>query len=324
MYSMLSRVADALYWMARYSERTQTNAHILQVQLLNMLEQSGKEHDYLDHWEAILNICASKQEYLSDYTAIRVNPLIDYLLFSTKNGNALYTTLRAVRENARVTRDSMPAELWEIQNAFYLTKQQALLTRERPIPLIELQAFLQDIRKTLLKATGLIEGTMDRDLPFYFMQIGKWLERAEKTLRMIVTILVQHKESAIPLVEGDGTFLLDLAAARESFLRKHRQMSLLAVMGYLVQDEHFPCSVMFCLQKIEEAVIAIEQDASSERFLTLHATLKRYASTMNSINFEQLDMHEAIIIMEERLGQCIAFGDTFSTIYHLYEPNLQP
>ena len=321
---MLSRVADALYWMARYSERTQTNAHILQVQLLNMLEQSGKEHDYLDHWEAILNICASKQEYLSDYTAIRVNPLIDYLLFSTKNGNALYTTLRAVRENARVTRDSMPAELWEIQNAFYLTKQQALLTRERPIPLIELQAFLQDIRKTLLKATGLIEGTMDRDLPFYFMQIGKWLERAEKTLRMIVTILVQHKESAIPLVEGDGTFLLDLAAARESFLRKHRQMSLLAVMGYLVQDEHFPCSVMFCLQKIEEAVIAIEQDASSERFLTLHATLKRYASTMNSINFEQLDMHEAIIIMEERLGQCIAFGDTFSTIYHLYEPNLQP
>ncbi|WP_341302877.1 alpha-E domain-containing protein [Lysinibacillus sp. FSL H8-0500] len=321
---MLSRVADALYWMARYSERTQTNAHILQVQLLNMLEQSGKEHDYLDHWEAILNICASKQEYLSDYTAIRVNPLIDYLLFSTKNGNALYTTLRAVRENARVTRDSMPAELWEIQNAFYLTKQQALLTRERPIPLIELQAFLQDIRKTLLKATGLIEGTMDRDLPFYFMQIGKWLERAEKTLRMIVTILVQHKESAIPLVEGDGIFLLDLAAARESFLRKHRQMSLLAVMCYLVQDEHFPCSVMFCLQKIEEAVIAIEQDASSERFLTLHATLKRYASTMNSINFEQLDMHEAIIIMEERLGQCIAFGDTFSTIYYLYEPNLQP
>ncbi|QPR69474.1 alpha-E domain-containing protein [Lysinibacillus macroides] len=321
---MLSRVADALYWMARYSERTQTNAHILQVQLLNMLEQSGKEHDYLDHWEAILNICASKQEYLSNYTALRVNPLIDYLLFSTKNGNALHTTLRAVRENARVTRDSMPAELWEIQNAFYLTKQQALLTRKRPIPLIELQAFLQDIRKTLLKATGLIEGTMDRDLPFYFMQIGKWLERAEKIIRMIVTILAQHKESAISLAEEDGTFLLDLAAARESFLRKYRQTNLVAVMRYLVQDEHFPCSVMFCLQKIEEAIIAIEQDTSSVRFLTLHAMIKRFASTMNLINFEQLDIHEAIIIMEERLGQCIAFGDAFSTIYHLYEPNLQP
>lgn len=78
---MLSRVADALYWMARYSERTQTNAHILQGQLLNMLEQSGKEHEYIDHWEAILNICASKEEYLSCFEKIRVNPLIEYLLF---------------------------------------------------------------------------------------------------------------------------------------------------------------------------------------------------------------------------------------------------
>ena len=124
---MLSRVADALYWMARYSERTQTNAHILQVQLLNMLEQSGQEHDYIDHWEAVLNICASKEEYLANYSTIRVNPLIDYLLFSEKNGNALHATLRAIRENARVTRDSMPTELWEIQNAFYLTKQQSIL-----------------------------------------------------------------------------------------------------------------------------------------------------------------------------------------------------
>lgn len=164
---MLSRVADALFWMARYSERTQTNTHILQVQLLNMLEQSGQEHDYIDHWEAVLNICASKEEYLANYTAIRVNPLIDYLLFSETNGNSLHTTLRAIRENARVTRDRIPAELWEIQNAFYLTKQQDILTMDRPIPLIDLQAFLQEVRKTLWMVTGLIEGTMDRDLPLF-------------------------------------------------------------------------------------------------------------------------------------------------------------
>ncbi len=81
---MLSRVADALYWMARYSERTETNAHILQVQLLNMLEQSGKENEYIDHWEAILDICASKEEFMSYYESRRVNPLIEYLLFSEK------------------------------------------------------------------------------------------------------------------------------------------------------------------------------------------------------------------------------------------------
>ncbi|HBT73600.1 MAG TPA: alpha-E domain-containing protein [Lysinibacillus sp.] len=321
---MLSRVADALYWMARYSERTQSNAHILQVQLLNMLEQSGQEHAYLDHWEAVLAICASKEEYLANYTAIRVNPLIDYLLFSEKNGNALHVTLRAIRENARVTRDSIPTELWEIQNTFYLTKQQAILTRERPIPLIELQAFLQEVRKTLWMENGLIESTMDRDLPFYFMQVGKWLERAEKTLRMTLSIVEQQKLSGLSLLEDDGSFLLALTAARESYMRKHCQTNLLAVIRYLVQDEHFPCSVMFCLKKIEEAITAIEHDSLSSRFLTLHTSIRSLILAINHLDFWQMTLEETMTIMEERLSQCIAFSDTFSTVYHLYEPSIQP
>jgi len=321
---MLSRVADALYWMARYSERTQTNAHILQVQLLNMLEQSGQEHDYIDHWEPVLNICASKEEYLANYTTIRVNPLIDYLLFSEKNGNALHTTLRAIRENARVTRDSMPTELWEIQNSFYLTKQQSILKRERPIPLIALQDFLQDVRKTLWMETGLIEGSMDRDLPFYFMQVGKWLERAEKTIRMIVIIVEQQKRTGTSLLEDDGTFLLDLSAARESFMRKHRQTNLLTVIRYLVQDAHFPCSVMFCVKKIEEAITAIEHDSLSPRFLTLQSDISNLVLAIDHIDFWQMTIEETLKMMEERLSQCMAFSDAFSTIYHLYEPSVQP
>ncbi|AUS86833.1 alpha-E domain-containing protein [Lysinibacillus sp. YS11] len=321
---MLSRVADALYWMARYSERTQTNAHILQVQLLNMLEQSGQEHDYIDHWEAVLNICASKEEYLANYTTIRVNPLIDYLLFSEKNGNALHATLRAIRENARVTRDSMPTELWEIQNSFYLTKQQSILKRERPIPLIALQDFLQDVRKTLWMETGLIEGSMDRDLPFYFMQVGKWLERAEKTIRMIVIIVEQQKRTGTSLLEDDGTFLLDLSAARESFMRKHRQTNLLTIIRYLVQDAHFPCSVMFCVKKIEEAITAIEHDSLSPRFLTLQSDISSLVLAIDHIDFWQMTIEETLKMMEERLSQCMAFSDAFSTIYHLYEPSVQP
>ncbi|MFJ7698681.1 alpha-E domain-containing protein [Lysinibacillus fusiformis] len=321
---MLSRVADALYWMARYSERTQTNTHILQVQLLNMLEQSGQEHDYIDHWEAVLNICASKEEYLANYTAIRVNPLIDYLLFSEKNGNALHATLRAIRENARVTRDRIPAELWEIQNAFYLTKQQDILTMDRPIPLIDLQAFLQEVRKTLWMVTGLVEGTMDRDLPFYFMQIGKWLERAEKTMRMTLIILEQQKITGQSLHEMDGTFLLELAAAKESFLQKHRQTNLLTVIRYLLQDEHFPSSIMFCLKKLEEALKSIEHDPLSSKCLTHHSTIKSFVLAIDHLDFWSMSVEEAITIMEERLSQWIAFSETFSTIYHLYEPSVQP
>ncbi|MFJ8101936.1 alpha-E domain-containing protein [Lysinibacillus sp. NPDC096212] len=320
---MLSRVADALYWMARYSERSQTNAHILQVQLLNMLEQSGKENEYIDHWEAVLNICASKEEYLSFYESIRVNPLIEYLLFSNNNWNALHATLRAVRENARVTRDSIPIELWELQNAFYLSLQQEMMKRERPIPLIVLNSFLQNVRKTSLTVTGLIEGSMDRDLPFYFMQVGKWLERIEKTIRMALIILEQHKEVAISLIEADGSFLLDLSEATESYLSKHRQTNLLNVIQYLLQDKHFPRSVMFCLEKLEEAFICLENDPLSARFLELHTPLKSLIFAVMNVDLWNISLEETILLMEERLCQCIDFGNTFATIYHLYEPSVQ-
>ncbi|MGE8006308.1 alpha-E domain-containing protein [Lysinibacillus sp. NPDC093216] len=320
---MLSRVADALYWMARYSERSQTNAHILQVQLLNMLEQSGKENEYIDHWEAVLNICASKEEYLSFYESIRVNPLIEYLLFSNNNWNALHATLRAVRENARVTRDSIPIELWELQNAFYLSLQQEMMKRERPIPLIVLNTFLQNVRKTSLTVTGLIEGSMDRDLPFYFMQVGKWLERVEKTIRMALIILEQHKEIAVSLIEADGSFLLDLSEATESYLRKHRQTNLLYVIQYLLQDKHFPRSVMFCLEKLEEAFICLENDPLSARFLELHTPLKSLIFAVMNVDLWNITLEETILLMEERLCQCIDFGNTFATIYHLYEPSVQ-
>ena len=317
---MLSRVADALYWMARYSERTENNAHILQVQLLNMLEQSGKENEYIDHWESILDICASKEEYASYNGNIRVSLLIDYLLFSETNSNALLTTLFAVRENARISRDSIPIELWELQNAFYLYLQQEIINREKPFPLISLNYFLHNVRKTSMTVTGLIEGSMDRDLPFYFIQVGKWLERAEKTIRMALITLEHQQQLNNSLQEADGAFLLDLSRATESYLRKHRQTNLTSVIQYLMHDEHFPRSVAFCFKKIEEALMNIEKDHLSVRFLELNNPLKSLLFSIIKMDLLTITIEEAIFSMEERLCQCTDFSHAFATIYHLYEP----
>lgn len=317
---MLSRVADALYWMARYSERTENNAHILQIQLLNMLEQSGKEYDYIDHWESVLDICASKEEYASYNGQIRVNALIDYLLFSETNSNALLTTLYGIRENARISRDSIPIELWELQNAFYLYLQEEISEREKPFPLISLNYFLHNVRKTSMTVTGLIEGSMDRDLPFYLIQIGKWLERAEKTIRMALVTLEHQQQLKVALHDADGVFLLGLSRATESYLRKHRQSNLISVIHYLLHDEHFPRSVAFCLKKIEEALMNIEKDHLSVRFLELTNPLKVLLFDIIKIDLLTITIEEAINSMEERLSQCIDFSHAFATIYHLYEP----
>ena len=171
-----------------------------------------------------------------------------------------------------------------------------------------------------MTVTGLIEGSMDRDLPFYFIQVGKWLERAEKTIRMALITLEHQQQLNNSLQEADGAFLLDLSRATESYLRKHRQTNLISVIQYLMHDEHFPRSVAFCFKKIEEALMNIEKDHLSVRFLELNNPLKSLLFSIIKMDLLTITIEEAIFSMEERLCQCTDFSHAFATIYHLYEP----
>jgi len=141
---------------------------------------------------------------------------------------------------------------------------------------------------------------------------------------MILIVLEQHKHVTIPINEVDGTFLLELSEATESYLRKHRQTNLLCVIQYLLQDKHFPQSFMFCLQKLEEAFIHIEKDSPSGRFLELHPPLKSSIFAMTNMDLWNFNIEELNLLMEERLCKCIEFSHTFATVYYLYEPFIQP
>lgn len=201
--------------------------------------------------------------------------------------------------------------------------QQEVTVQKRPFPLISLNYFLHNVRKTSLTVTGLVEDSMERDLPFYFMQVGKWIERAEKTIRMILIMLEQQPMTS-NIEEADGIFLLDLSKATESYKRKHHQTNLLCVMQYLLQDAHFPRSVKVCLKKLEEAFMHIEKDHLTARFVALNTPLRALLTAISELDLSASSLEEAIFSMEERLCQCIDFGHTFSSIYHLYEPSLQP
>ncbi|MEG0260445.1 MAG: alpha-E domain-containing protein [Lysinibacillus sp.] len=317
--SMLSRVADALYWMARYSERTENNAHILNVQLLKMLEQSGTEYEYLDDWESVLDICASKEEYHEKYGTIRVNLLIDYLLFSEQNSNALLKTLVAVRENARITRDMIPIELWEVQNAFYLYLKNDITERAKPFPLISLNYFLQSVSKTSMTATGLIESSMDRDLPYHFMQIGKWLERMEKTIRMMLITIEHIKLSNLTYEAADGTFLLNLTRATETYFKKHHSADLKSVLSFLIVDVRCPRSISFCLNNTKQALIAIENAHFTSEFSIVFSQLQSLNTMIHKLDINALSVEETYLAIEKMLTLCIDFSHSFSTIYHFHE-----
>ncbi|UZN01060.1 alpha-E domain-containing protein [Lysinibacillus sp. MHQ-1] len=157
---------------------------------------------------------------------------------------------------------------------------------DRPIPLIDLQAFFTGSAEDIVDGdwTGR-EHNGSRSPLFISWKLGNGWKEQKKTMRMSLIILEQQKITGQSLHEMDGTFLLELAAAKESFLQKHRQTNLLLGIRYLWQDEHVPCSVMFCLKKLEEAFQSIEHDPLSPKCLTLHSTIKSFVLAFNHLDF---------------------------------------
>ncbi|TCN27454.1 alpha-E domain-containing protein [Mesobacillus foraminis] len=316
---MLSRVADSLYWMARNCERTENNAHILGVQLIRMLEVS--EQDRITHgdWETILEICSSKMEYERMYGEITVQNLIHYLAFSKENPNSLSNTLLHVRENAKTTRNIIPNDLWEVWNDFYL----ASLTNvnKKDCSLKEIHSFLKQIKITSMTSTGIIDSAMSRDLPYQFMKIGKWLERAEKTaiiLKVSVERSKPFQESG--LTEYYWRSALQLVNGYEDYSKKFRPlMNPKLILQFLLSDKSFPRSIRYCMSHVRKAIMELESERVSHYSWKMYAALDKLRTDFDETRIEEMTFEEIESFVNLTLGRCSEFSQIFSETYYLIE-----
>ncbi|MEH6946446.1 alpha-E domain-containing protein [Bacillus sp. JJ634] len=315
---MLSRVADALYWMARNGERTENNAHILQVQLVKMLEESGRESVNYQDWQTVIDICGSKSAYEEDYGELRVHKAVDYIGFSNGNSNALTNTLSYVRENARMTRDVIPNELWEVWNDLYLHSQNKGPHTEFSFQ--DIHSFLRHIKATSMTSTGIIDSMMSRDLPYHFMKIGQWLERAEKTALIMKVMLQKAKFSDCQsFSEYDGQFALRLVNGYQDYSKKFRLKDPALILQFLISDRTFPRSIYYCIEHVKEVIWKIESEKVAHYSWRMYAALDELIASVEAVCVQQLSFEELEMFIEDILSQCIEFGKIFSTTYYLIE-----
>lgn len=319
---MLSRVADALYWMARYSERTESNAHILGVQLVKMLEESGGDQTNLQNWQSILEICGNRAEYESSYEDLRVRKVVDYLAFSSTNINSLSKTTSNVRENARMTRDIIPNELWEVWNELYLYLQHEKyqVRAHTHFSLRDINAFLQRIKTTAMTASGFINSSMSRDEAYQFIKIGKWLERGEKTALILQTVL--HRSSLggnSDFNEYDMTFALQLVHGYEDYSKKYRIKKPELILNYLITDRTFPGSIRYCMDMVKYAINQIERKKLAHYSLNMFGVLEELMTAVKTENIQQFSLEEAKEFTRHLSYLCAHLGDVFSTTYYLVE-----
>ena len=311
---MLSRVADSLYWLGRYAERVETNAHMTTSQLENMLEHHTPHIDTF--WKTLLDICGYQDDFHARYEQPTTEDILYYLVSDQENFNSVAVLIDSIRFNAKNARNCIPNGLWEEWNTFYLAMTQQPLTQ--PYTVLKTTEFLTQLRRTALTATGTIDSLMTRDEGFQFIKIGKWIERSEKTALILLRMLEQQNT-----VTTDTTMAttLQLTNALEEYARRFRSRKSEDIIQFLVSDSKCSRSVTYGIRKIKRTVLDIEQDTLQPHSEDLLFALDELEALLqqNAQNMTVAECKEWVATIHTK---CMHLGPIFSKTYYLTVPML--
>ncbi|TAD78269.1 MAG: alpha-E domain-containing protein [Oscillatoriales cyanobacterium] len=251
---MLSRVADSIYWLNRYVERAENVARFVDVNLKLSLDlPSGVSQQ----WEPLIMTTGDSESFQVCYGEASAENVIHFLTFDPNYSNSILSCLKAARENARSIRETLSTEVWEQINTFYLMVKEA--AENYSAGGVDLDHFFNEVKMASHLFYGVTDATMTHSEGWHFGQIGRFLERADKTSR----ILDVKYYILLPSVQDVGTTLdriqwialLKSASAYEMYQRwRNNRISPTGVVEFLLLDRHFPRAVLFCLLQAQKSL----------------------------------------------------------------------
>jgi len=275
---MLSRTADHLYWMARYTERAENLARMLEVNYRMSLLPQGPEI-VQQSWVATLTIIGLMDAFKQRYGAVTPVNAIAFLVFDRDNPMSIYSCVRAARENARAVRGTLTSEIWESVNATWLEIRVAGM---RSSSEAEVGNFFEWVKHRSHLIRGVIQGTMLRDEAWHFTWLGTYLERSDSTARILDVkyhLLLPRGEKAGGAADYyQWSALLNSVSAFEVYRRVYRDLiTPRRVAELLVLRSDMPRSLHRCVEQVYTHLLAVRNGQSAEterRAGELHASLR--------------------------------------------------
>jgi uncharacterized alpha-E superfamily protein len=312
---VLSRIADSLYWMSRYLERAGNTARLLEINLLHLLEAEDALPEAAQ-WMPLLNITASEATFAQDYPGapITAQRVIEFLTRERANPNAIRTSLRMSRENARVVRDRISKEMWEALNELWFALERSLST-----PLVPERAALlyAEVRNGVARFHGLTSNTMMRGRGWGFYLLGTFLERADMTARILDVkyhlLLPDISMVGSALDYYQWAALLKSLSGFEAFRRKyHEGLRPVDVAEFVILDAAFPRSLRFSVDRIQNALQTVgDQDPNSASV----RVMRRLVERLQQSSAEQVVEHGLHEFLDEFLQQIAQLNDVLRADY---------
>ncbi len=242
---MLSRVASSIYWMSRYLERADNVARFIDVNSRLILDM-GWERETAQ-WEPLVRTSGDEADFKKRYTEYDEKSVVHFLTFDDKNPNSILSCIQNARENARTVREVISSEIWETINALYHLMEKH--SRKRKID--DLQEVFSQIHSASHLIAGLIENTMSHGEGWHFSRVGRLLERADKTARMLdvkyflLLPSADYFDSPYDTVEWGA--VLKSVSGFEMYRKQFHRANYRHVTQFLILDPHFPRAIHYCV-----------------------------------------------------------------------------
>ncbi|MEN3370189.1 MAG: hypothetical protein V7609_2332 [Verrucomicrobiota bacterium] len=254
---MLSRVADSLYWMSRYIERAENNARIADVNLQMLLDLTNQhESDPQQQWDPIISSLEENELFASLYDKPDGKAVIDFVSLQKKNPNSIQSCLTLARENARTTSEQVSSEMWEQINRLYLfVKSDAAKKLVRTSP----YEFFKRIILGSHLFQGITDATMTHGEGWDFIRIGRLLERADCTSRILDVkyhILLPSGEKVGGNIDTiQWMSVLKSCSALEAYRKVYvGQVAPWKVAEFVITHSAFPRSIRFSVDCFDAAL----------------------------------------------------------------------
>jgi uncharacterized alpha-E superfamily protein len=251
---LLCRYAECLFWLARFVERAENLARIIDVQ-----ETYARDRTGAPDWSSIVQLHADEEAFAAKHPAATSHAVIRFYLTDGDNPTSILSAVRNARENARALRPLVSTEMWVQLNVFY-NRMNAIDARE--LAPGALSPLLTRIKEACQTFTGITEGTFYRDQAWYFYRLGRYIERADQTTRLLDSkyyVLMRDASVANLVNTAQWLALLRAASGYHAFRLLHQSdLTPARVAAFLLLNPGFPRSVYLCVREVDDALTGLK------------------------------------------------------------------
>ncbi len=307
---MLSRVADTIYWLARYMERSNG---ILQVLRTNYIASQDEAKDF--SWRPLLVTYTSLKPEEIEELEKDTTGILKYLTVDKTNGASAYNYIMQARENARSIQDHITKEVWQCLNDYYHFIRDAGI--ERQIQFGDPVSAIDSLIRHNILFTGMVDNTMTRDEGFTYLNIGKFLERALQTTDIVQMEIGEFTTGTKSMMEGSTLrYLLYSLSGFEMYIKTYKgNFSAENILQLVVYHSHFPHSILYCLERIYKYFERLHAESLQESYEQMDFIIGRTVNNLKYSNVDPQDPEMLHSFLQKTKNELFDIASSLSKLY---------